>query len=188
MVSLPPTVTMMSRPGVPVMTSGPGVPTIVGVLPLHFGTTTRYGHVTDALLPARSYPVSVTDLSPAVAVSAAAPTVAAAGCDNASVTFALTAAPSSPSANVGRAMAHVTVGGTVSRLRVIDLLAVPPDDVAVHVSVWPFVSAMIVVGSQPSLESIGDSASVTLQLTDTSERYQPLLAVPATFGLTTGGE
>ena len=51
----------------------------------------------------------------------------------------------------------------------------------------PAESTDSVDGSQPSRRVIGDSLSVTVQLTETSERYQPLLpSVPFTVGVTTG--
>ena len=46
---------------------------------------------------------------------------------------------------------------------------------------------MSAAGSQPVVETIGDSGSVTVQESATSERYQPLLpSVPVTVGVTTG--
>jgi len=53
-------------------------------------------------------------------------------------------------------------GGVVSRLMVTEFELVPPALVAVQVKVRPTVSVVTVVGSQPLLEEMGDSGSVTV--------------------------
>ncbi len=79
------------------------------------------------------------------------------------------------------------VGGVASRFTVTDPDPWPPAEVAVQANAVPAESADSVDGSQPTREVIGDSVSVTVQLTETSERYQPLLpSVPVTVGATTG--
>jgi hypothetical protein len=80
------------------------------------------------------------------------------------------------------------VGAVASRLIVTDWEAVPPALVAVHVSVVPVVSDVIVVEPQPDEDEIAESGSVTVQLTVTLLVYQPLFpSVPLTLGVITGG-
>jgi hypothetical protein len=65
---------------------------------------------------------------------------------------------------------------------------VPPALVAQQVSVSPAVSVLIVVESQPIMEVMADSGSLTLQLTVTSLTYQSLVPrVPTMLGVMTGG-
>ena len=64
----------------------------------------------------------------------------------------------------------------MSRLTTVDAVAVPPDDVAVHVNVVAAVSVVTVAASQPVRDETGESGSWTSQLTETSETYQPSAA------------
>ena len=75
----------------------------------------------------------------------------------------------------------VIEGAVASLFIVTEFEAVPPALVAVHVRVVPAVSVVIVEGSQPDVEVIVDSASVTVQATPTSLAYQSLASrVPVT--------
>ena len=79
------------------------------------------------------------------------------------------------------------MGCVWSILSVTVLEAVPPALVALHVSVEPAVSATIVVGSHPVVETIGDSGSVTFHVTETALLYQPLSPlVPDTLAVIDG--
>jgi hypothetical protein len=90
--------------------------------------------------------------------------------------------------DAGGALVIITIGAVASRLIVTDCEALPPALLAEHVSVVPDVSALIVVGSQPLLDTISDSASATAQLTATSLVYQPFWpSVPDTAGAISGG-
>ena len=71
---------------------------------------------------------------------------------------------------------------------VTEALTVPPAEVALQVNVTPFVSLVTVEGPQPVVDVTVDSASVTVQVTATSDVYQPLLpSVPATPAVMFGG-
>src|SRR5690349_3098465 len=90
------------------------------------------------------------------------------------------------SSAAGEAAPKVSVGATVSRLIVTDLLVMPPVDVAVQVNVTPAVSVVTALVPQP-LTTTGESVSVTFHETCTLLRYQPSFpAVPVTVGVTTG--
>ena len=80
-------------------------------------------------------------------------------------------------------------GGVLSILTVTDTEADNPAPfVAEQVEVVPDVSAVRVVGPQPDDDAIPDSGSLTLQLTVTLLRYQPLLPrVPVICGTIMGG-
>jgi hypothetical protein len=83
---------------------------------------------------------------------------------------------------------QVTAGGTVSRLTTAVAVAVPPDDVAVHVNVVPVVSPVTEAASQPLVEVTADSASWTSQLTATLDVNQPFEPwVPERFAWIVGG-
>ena len=117
-------------------------------------------------------------------------TVAVAGVDVPSVTFATTLPPEPARTNTGPGMptAHVTVGSVASRFTSTEDDVVPPALVASHVSSRPVVSAFTVVGSQPVCDEIADSGSSTVQETSTLLTYQPLEPrVPVTEGVMTGG-
>src|SRR5690349_7748695 len=76
---------------------------------------------------------------------------------------------------VGR---QLMAGGVASRLTDTDSVDVPPSLVAVHVSVIPLVSFVIVVASQPDVvRDEGDCGSTTLQVTVTWPTYQ--LSLPS---------
>src|SRR5690348_12687754 len=80
------------------------------------------------------------------------------------------------------------VGAVASRLMTTLLLCMPPLLLALQVSVVPLVSVLIVVGPQPVWLLMAESGSTTLQLTVTSEVYQPSLPrVPVRLGVMTGG-
>lgn len=81
------------------------------------------------------------------------------------------------------------ITGAVASLFTVTLIEfVPPLEVAVHVKVTPVVSVVTVVGSQPVFDDTADSASVTVQDTETFDVYQPLFpSVPVTVGVITGG-
>jgi hypothetical protein len=65
---------------------------------------------------------------------------------------------------------------------------VPPSLVALHVSGMPLVSDVSVFVSQPVVERMIDSGSVTDQLTVTLLTYQLFVpSVPVITGVTTGG-
>src|SRR5687767_5325946 len=85
----------------------------------------------------------------------------------------------------GVAVTEAMTGAVVSRLIVTLCEDVPPADVALHVKVLPFVSLATVVVLQPFTVN-GDSESVTLQETVTSDVYQPPDSVPLTVGVMTG--
>jgi hypothetical protein len=81
-----------------------------------------------------------------------------------------------------------TVGGDASRLMVIDLLADPPELVAVHVKARPALSVVIERAPQPVRAVIADSGSCTFHATATSLTYQPFLpSAPDTSGVMSGG-
>ena len=64
----------------------------------------------------------------------------------------------------------------------------PTPLVAEQVRVRPAVSAVRLVGAHPVEDVIPDSGSVTLQLTVTALRYQPLLpSAPVIWGVIIGG-
>src|SRR5439155_12194415 len=92
--------------------------------------------------PARSEPVSVTALEPAVDVSAGADTLVAEAPDRSSATVAATVLPVSPTAKLG-GDGQVNVGAVPSRLTVIDDDDWPPALDAVQDSVCDAVSAAI---------------------------------------------
>ncbi len=130
--------------------------------------------------------MSTVDCTPATDVGTNLLIEADGGPESESVTTALTVAIDWPSSKVG-AVPHEMVGGVASRFTVTDPDPSPPAEVAVQTNAVPPESADRVDGSQPTREVIGDSVSVTVQLTETSERYQPLLpSVPVTVGATTG--
>jgi hypothetical protein len=82
----------------------------------------------------------------------------------------------------------LAVGAVASLFMVTDCELVPPALVAEHVSVWLMVSVVIFSVPHPLEDVMVDSASVTVQLTVTSEVYHPLLPnVPDTLGVITGG-
>ncbi len=57
-----------------------------------------------------------------------------------------------------------------------------------HASVVAAVSAAMVCGSQPDFAVTADSASLTAQVTEVLETYQPFVpSVPATVGVIAGG-
>jgi hypothetical protein len=89
----------------------------------------------------------------------------------------------------GPTRSPVTAGGVVSILTDTLFVAVSPSAfVAEHVTTVPAVSAPSVTGSHPAVEATADSASATVQLTDTALVYQPLAPeVPATVGAIVGG-
>jgi len=71
---------------------------------------------------------------------------------------------------------------------VTDCVAMPPALVAEQVRRRPLVSVMTELGSQPVVAEIGDSGSLSDQLTRTSLLYQRLLtSEPAIDGVMTGG-
>ena len=79
-------------------------------------------------------------------------------------------------------------GRVASRLMVTLSEVVPPPLVAVQVKVWPVVSDVMEAESQPLVELIPDSVSVTFHDRLTSLLYQSLLpSVPLTIGATMGG-
>ena len=159
---------------------------MVGVVPWHWGTTTEYGQDWLREFPARSAAVSTAESVPAAAVETSLLMVTDGGPESESVTTALTVAIDWPSSKVGAAP-QVMVGGVASRLTVTDPDPWPPAEVAVQAYAVPAESTERVDGSQPVRAVIGDSLSVTAQLTETFERYQPLLpSVPFTVGVTTG--
>ena len=82
----------------------------------------------------------------------------------------------------------LTLGGVASRLMVTLAEFVPPALVTSQVRVVPAVSLSMVVKSQPLVEVMANSLSMTVQLTVTSLVYQPLSpSVPLTLGVITGG-
>src|ERR1041384_3404724 len=79
-------------------------------------------------------------------------------------------------------------GASPSRLIVTACDAVPPALVAWQLNEVPFVSCVTVLVAQPDWAVIGDSGSLTCQLTVTLARYQPLSpSVPATENVMMGG-
>ena len=75
----------------------------------------------------------------------------------------------------------VIEGAVASLFIVTEFEVVPPALVAAHVRVVPAVSVVIVEGSQPDVEVIVDSRSVTVQATPTLLVYQLLApSVPVT--------
>ena len=87
-----------------------------------------------------------------------------------------TAVEFQPSASAaGEPALKVSVGATVSRRIVTELVAVPPSEVALQVKVTPEVSSLTEVVAHPVLEETFDSASETVQEACTSLRYQPPL-------------
>jgi hypothetical protein len=82
-----------------------------------------------------------------------------------------------------------TTGAPWSSLTITPALAVKPaPSVAEHVKVTPAVFAVSVVEAQPIEEAIPETAWVSLHVTLTLLRYQPLLPrVPVICGAITGG-
>ena len=95
--------------------------------------------------------------------------------------------PLSPS--VPAAARATPAGPVLSSLIVTEAeLGNPAPFVAEQVTVWPVVSELSVVLSQPEDDAMPDSGSLTFQLTVTLLVYQPLApAVPVTEGVMTGG-
>jgi hypothetical protein len=82
----------------------------------------------------------------------------------------------------------VTMGAVASRLIVTACCAVPPALAASQVNVTPAVSVVMVAGPQPLVFETVDPSSVTVQVSETSLVYQPLLpTAPVTVGVITGG-
>src|SRR5919204_6965806 len=99
-----------------------------------------------------------------------------------------TARLSQPFASAARPGVALTAGGVLSSFKVLLTVVVPPSLVAEQVSVVPVVSAVSVIASQPLVERITDSGSVTDQFTVTLLVYQPFEpSVPVMTGVTTGG-
>src|SRR5436190_1288780 len=93
-----------------------------------------------------------------------------------------------PFESAGRDGAAVTVGAVVSALIVLLTVVVPPSLDAEHVNVAPVVSEVIVVASQPLVDRITDSGSMTVQFRVTLVVYQPFVpSVPKMTGVTCGG-
>ena len=85
------------------------------------------------------------------------------------------------------ATAGASDGAVASRLIVTVSEPVPPALVALHVTAWPGVSALMIVDAHGT-DVTADSASFTDQLTVTLPLYQPLLPnAPLMFGVMTGG-
>ena len=80
------------------------------------------------------------------------------------------------------------VGAVLSILNVLVTLVSATSVAALQDSVWPAVSAVSVLMSQPSVSMISDSGSEILHLTVTFVTYQPWEpSVPVISGTTTGG-
>ena len=89
----------------------------------------------------------------------------------------------------GEGVPNVSTGGVASRWMMTELLAVPPPEVTVQLSVTPAVSVVMSLVSQPLVEMMLAGDSSIAQLTCTSLVYQPLLpAEPATTGVMRGSE
>ena len=79
-------------------------------------------------------------------------------------------------------------GAVLSTLNVFETLVTPPSLSAVQMSGVPIVSVVSVRASQPEVERMIDSWSVTDQLTVTLLVYQPTAPrVPLITGVTSGG-
>src|SRR5579862_6144865 len=101
----------------------------------------------------------------------------------------LTGALYQPLALGGVVAAPLRSGATWSSLIVSDCDAVPPRLVAVQVYVVEAESLDRVVGSQPVIDVMGETESVTVHVTVTSELFQPApLGVGDTVGVMTGGD
>jgi hypothetical protein len=93
-----------------------------------------------------------------------------------------------PFASAARDGDALAAGGVLSILKVLVTLVVPPSLSAVQFSCIPVVFAVNVDESQPVVERMIDSGSVTVQFTVTLVVYQPALpSVPVITGVTTGG-
>src|SRR5688572_856934 len=88
----------------------------------------------------------------------------------------------------GEAASTLTAGGDVSRRTVTERVVVPPPEVAVHVYDELAESDVSEYAPHSALETMADSASVTVQVIWTLLRYQPSLpATPDTCASTMGG-
>src|SRR5512132_2142367 len=82
----------------------------------------------------------------------------------------------------------VACGGVLSILSGLVIVVVPPSLVAEHVRDSPVLSDVNVTTSQPAVEVMTDSGSVTLQLSVTLVVYQPFRpSAPVITGTTRGG-